>query len=725
MFSKVPVQLRSLITRRLLFATSSTASSPSVLFDTMKVPTGGQKNTPTQPNKLLSTNEHKKLIDLLDQLRKEDVNHELSLPRIAVVGNQSSGKSSVLEGISGISFPRGQDLCTAFPTQIVMRSASTFSASVSAEPEHSAFEKRTYDTAEDFHGDFENLVDQAKKAFCPNNTVISSTTLVVELHGPEMPDLTLIDLPGYVASAVKDQPATIVQDIQSMVDGFITDPRTIILAILPANNDLANNYVFTKIKELDPDSERTIGVLTKLDLVEKNESNYRKVLEIANNQGSQHLTMGYFAVLNRSQKDIDTNQSREAVLAKEASFFSRAPWNKLAEDRRGTSSLVKCLSDVLGQKAFSQVPFIHREIVEKQAKIEAEFNSMVEPIDADNTYAVVSLLFKSANEVKKEWMYATEGLYTFSGDTTVNEEDEIPANRLRAKFNKHGVAFSSEVSTARSWKFVKIDKIEGESAEDAAFRKLEVHLSRLIEVNKGRELPGVHNMQVIRQIMNEVISLWETAAMDLVNKVVKDIRTFLNAILSNPAIIDQRVAKVAAEKVEDAVKLQLNKVLVDVSRTCAMERQMGTLNHYFSETLTKKRQERVRARLEAAAKNVVSLSYDRGNVEPFYEINQASLSTNFFKSNEEYERIDMADVIESYRKTAMKRFVDAICFYSVEGHLFYDFPSVLEKAITSVSAMQVRDNPMVINKRKKLQRSLETLKRCRESLDKFRMETGL
>ncbi|KAJ3414134.1 hypothetical protein HDV05_007078, partial [Chytridiales sp. JEL 0842] len=167
-------------------------------------------------NKLLSTSEHKKLIDLLDQLRKEDVNHELSLPRIAVVGNQSSGKSSVLEGISGISFPRGQDLCTAFPTQIVMRSASTFSASVSAEPEHSAFEKRTYDTAEDFHGDFENLVDQAKKAFCPNNTVISSTTLVVELHGPEMPDLTLIDLPGYVASAVKDQPATIVQDIQSM-----------------------------------------------------------------------------------------------------------------------------------------------------------------------------------------------------------------------------------------------------------------------------------------------------------------------------------------------------------------------------------------------------------------------------------------------------------------------------------------------------------------------------
>ncbi|KAJ3412985.1 hypothetical protein HDV05_008636 [Chytridiales sp. JEL 0842] len=348
---------------------------------------------------------------------------------------------------------------------------------------------------------------------------------------------------------------------------------------------------------------------------------------------------------------------------------------------------------------------------------------MVEPIDADNTYAVVSLLYKSANEVKQEWIYATEGLYTFSEETAVEENEVIPVNRLRAKFRKHGAAFSSKVAFAKSWSSFKVEKIEGENAKDADSRKLQAHLSHLIEINKGRELPGIHNMQVIRQVMKEVISLWENAAVELVDKVIKDIRTFLNAILSNPAIIDQRVAKAATDKVEDAVKQQLSTVLGDVSRACAMERQMGTLNHYFAEKLTAKRQHRVKARLEAATKDAVTEVDSNGVMK--LEVNHASLSTNFFKSNEEYEVLDMADVIESYRKTAMKRFVDAICFYFIEGCLFYDFPAVLEKAITSVSPIQIRDNPMVIKKRRRLQGSLETLKRCRESSDKFRLETGL
>jgi hypothetical protein len=139
------------------------------------------------------------------------------------------------------------------------------------------------------------------------------------------------------------------------------------------------------------------------------------VINIARNKGPQSLSLGYFSVLNRSQNDLDGNKSREEVAAKERKFFAKDPWNKLPLDRAGTPKLVEFLSQLLGQKARSEVPNIEREIKQKMQTLQDYLTSTPEPIDQNNPSSALPILVASAKALSDEWMYASEGLYSISG----------------------------------------------------------------------------------------------------------------------------------------------------------------------------------------------------------------------------------------------------------------------------------------------------------------------
>jgi interferon-induced GTP-binding protein Mx1 len=205
------------------------------------------------------------IIDLADSLREMGVQEKLPIPQIAVMGDQSSGKSSVLEAISGIPFPRGSGLVTRCPTMVIMSRSPVWSALVLARGQ-------TYPV--DDEKDKEKISEHIKAltrilAGDGNDFASNDEFIEVKLAGPNMPDLTIIDLPGIVRTEMDGQSAGVIEKVKDMLGYYLKQPRTIVLAVIPSNADVATSEILQMAKVVDPGGARTVGVLTKPDLVDK------------------------------------------------------------------------------------------------------------------------------------------------------------------------------------------------------------------------------------------------------------------------------------------------------------------------------------------------------------------------------------------------------------------------------------------------------------------------
>uniref|UniRef100_A0A8C1PB46 dynamin GTPase n=1 Tax=Cyprinus carpio TaxID=7962 RepID=A0A8C1PB46_CYPCA len=174
------------------------------------------------------------------------------------------------------------------------------------------------------------------------NKGISPIPINLRVYSPHVLNLTLIDLPGITKVPVGDQPADIEHQIRDMIMQFICRESCLILAVTPANTDLANSDALKLAKDVDPQGQRTIGVITKLDLMDEG-TDARDVLE----NKLLPLRRGYIGVVNRSQKDIDGKKDIRAALAAERKFFLSHPAYRHIADSMGTPHLQKVLNQVL------------------------------------------------------------------------------------------------------------------------------------------------------------------------------------------------------------------------------------------------------------------------------------------------------------------------------------------------------------------------------------------
>ena len=233
--------------------------------------------------------------DLQDVFQSFGQSHDFDLPQIAVVGSQSAGKSSVLENFVGKDFlPRGTGIVTRRPLILQMVNVS--------EHEEYAYFSHTDKKFVDFNDvrrEIENVT--ASHGECQGKGV-SKDPINLKVYSPNVLDLTLIDLPGMVVNALPGQPEDIREQIKAMIMGYIQRPSCIILAVSPANADLANSDAINMAKTVDPEGTRTIGVVTKLDIMDHG-TDAREILD--NNNKDYHQCMGYIGVVNRSQRDID------------------------------------------------------------------------------------------------------------------------------------------------------------------------------------------------------------------------------------------------------------------------------------------------------------------------------------------------------------------------------------------------------------------------------------
>ncbi|XP_041838094.1 dynamin-2 isoform X5 [Melanotaenia boesemani] len=282
----------------------------------------------------------------------------LDLPQIAVVGGQSAGKSSVLENFVGRDFlPRGSGIVTRRPLILQL---------VNSKAEYAEFlhcKGRKFVDFDEVRMEIEAETDR----LTGSNKGISPIPINLRVYSPNVLNLTLIDLPGMTKVAVGDQPPDIEHQIRDMLMLFITKESCLILAVTPANTDLANSDALKIAKEVDPQGLRTIGVITKLDLMDEG-TDAREILE----NKLLPLRRGYIGVVNRSQKDIDGKKDIRAALAAERKFFLSHPAYRHIAERMGTPHLQKTLNQQLTNHIRDTLPGLRSKLQSQLLSLEKE-----------------------------------------------------------------------------------------------------------------------------------------------------------------------------------------------------------------------------------------------------------------------------------------------------------------------------------------------------------------
>ncbi|KAG9337852.1 hypothetical protein JZ751_027503 [Albula glossodonta] len=249
----------------------------------------------------------------------------LDLPQIAVVGGQSAGKSSVLENFVGRDFlPRGSGIVTRRPLILQL---------VNNKAEYAEFlhcKGRKFVDFDEVRAEIEAETDR----ITGSNKGISPIPINLRVYSPHVLNLTLIDLPGMTKVAVGDQPVDIEHQIRDMLLQFITKESCLILAVTPANTDLANSDALKIAKEVDP--------------------------------------QGYIGVVNRSQKDIDGKKDIRAALAAERKFFLSHPGYRHLAERMGTPHLQKTLNQQLTNHIRDTLPGLRSKLQSQLLSLEKE-----------------------------------------------------------------------------------------------------------------------------------------------------------------------------------------------------------------------------------------------------------------------------------------------------------------------------------------------------------------
>ncbi|KAH9830095.1 P-loop containing nucleoside triphosphate hydrolase protein [Rhodofomes roseus] len=365
----------------------------------------------------------KELLALVKKLRATGAQADLDLPRVAVIGNQSAGKSSLVEAISGITVPRDAGTCTRCPMECRLSSSSDpWRCQVSIRWEFDSNGKRRHEVQEVTFGgvitnkaEVELMLRRAQAAvLSPDISAAKFVTMsadslsetgalekkrlpfsrnvvCIDLAGPDLTDLSFVDLPGIIQNADPE----IVQLVENLVMSHIKG-NCLILVTCPMSDDIDNQKALRLARDVDPSGLRTIGVLTKPDTLTagaiKQQEHWLDVLEGRNAQ--HRLTHGYFCT--RQPDDAERREGITTAKARtaEATFFTKtSPWSRSSHQHRfGTANLVKTLSALLTHIIDDSIPKLQKEVVHQLTTCHSELDALPPAITSDPASFVLSLI---------------------------------------------------------------------------------------------------------------------------------------------------------------------------------------------------------------------------------------------------------------------------------------------------------------------------------------------
>lgn len=325
----------------------------------------------------------KKMIEIRSILQTVGQGNTLTLPSIVVIGSQSSGKSSVLEAIVGHEFlPKGSNMVTRRPIELTLVNTPD------AQAEYGEFPALGLGKITDF-SHIQRTLTELNLAV-PDSECVSDDPIQLTISSPHVPDLSLIDLPGYIQVIGHDQPLELKQKISDLCDKYIQPPN-VILAISAADVDLANSTALRASRRVDPRGERTIGVVTKMDLVDATRG--ASIL----NDRKYPLRLGYVGVVSKVPAQSSSLWKKgsggiaTAISKNEHAYFSAHPLEFGPEVgvAVGTTTLRKKLMQVLEQTMAASLQTtgdaIRQELEEATYEFKVQYNDR--PLSAESYLA--------------------------------------------------------------------------------------------------------------------------------------------------------------------------------------------------------------------------------------------------------------------------------------------------------------------------------------------------
>lgn len=347
------------------------------------------------------------LCQIQEILNQIGFNSKINLPTIIVLGSQSSGKSSVLEHIAGKDFlPRGQGIVTRRPV-IIQRLVDT-----RAKADYAIIEGDNRIT------DFQQLssyLSKKMKEAAQSELGVTADPVVVKIISPTGVNISMIDMPGLTKIALQDQNPEFPRIIEDINRTYIQNPNSILLAVSPANVDVANSDSLRLTKEYDPTGERTIGVFTKMDLLEDPHT-----ISKAFEGRAYPLKLGYFGVVCRNQKDIDSRMSIAQALNKEQKFFNGNMVFAKYQQYCGISNLIYHLNRCLLFKIKETLPYVKTTLKNLMKEKEESFLNFKKVNDLYKTKNYSALLYNIVHNFSTNFSNALKG-----GSANIKITDKI------------------------------------------------------------------------------------------------------------------------------------------------------------------------------------------------------------------------------------------------------------------------------------------------------------
>lgn len=340
----------------------------------------GELATKYEPSGFRGLQSHASLkrLTLISNLRSRGVGDHINLPQLIVSGDQSTGKSSVLEGITGLPFPRQDGLCTRFATEITMEHMSDQEAETEitatiipseSRDDGSKHTLRAFIRQLDNFQELPAVIESAGELMglrayggVQVGPAFGQDVLRIKVRGNTALNLTIVDLPGIIQVPNDEQDDNDVDIVHALVDSYVANPRTIILAVVQAGNDISNQPIIKKSKKFDSGGERTIGVITKPDLI--NDGTQARIAALSKNEDTTKLKLGFFMVKNPSPTEMNEGIDMEARERKELTYFTSPPWKDAGLDRTriGVGALRKFLQELLSQHTERELPKVRDDV---------------------------------------------------------------------------------------------------------------------------------------------------------------------------------------------------------------------------------------------------------------------------------------------------------------------------------------------------------------------------
>ncbi|KAI5917849.1 P-loop containing nucleoside triphosphate hydrolase protein [Camillea tinctor] len=686
----------------------------------------------------LCSDDQLELLDSVDRLRLQGIDHYISLPQIIVCGDQSSGKSSVLEAISGVPFPVKSNTCTRFPTEVVLRRSEQTNVTVSIVPHVSLGlpEKNRLSGFQEKLDSFEGLpvlIESAKVAMgiSTEGTHFSKDLLRVEITGPDRPHLTIVDLPGVIHSQTKQQTAEDVKLVREVVESYMKQPRTIILAVFSAKNDLANQAVLSLARSADPYFVRTMGIVTKPDVLYPGSENEAFWISVVENKEVEFHHEWHVL------KNLDSEkESRPSLLhnrnVEEAQFFSKGKWKNISPSLKGIDTLRSKLSDILLRQIASELPSLISEIDIGLEDCKKKLLELGEPRktfqEQQRQLMIISQRFQGL--VKS----ALDGTYTdpFFGNA---DTDEGYHKRLRAVIQNINRGFADEIIQHGHKRVVTTDgksKSEMESSGQISITRdaFISYVQKLMQRSRGRELPGRFNSMIISDLFLEQSHPWEPIVRRHAEKVGKAAAEFLSLVIAH--IADDTIAR---SLIRNVVKPALKEIFAatDAKTTELLDSHRClhpvTYNSQYSESVQaisdKRRKEFCSNVVKGFFGTLGSLQTgynDYGGSSHTYNLESLveKLSVRTEPDIERFAASEALDCMDAY----YNRFIDDVAVEVIESKLVSSLSDILSPlAVVEMSPSLVAsiagESQESRKKREDLVKQLEVLKYGSETCKRF------